>query len=186
MLALASQKFCVSTYRLLKTIQIYLMALGGSQCLAAMGTFFPAWIRHGYCFFFGLSWLLWFIQHVDDGMAFDLDKARTEMRWALMVAAQEMMGLQATTKKSIQLTKKAEHVGVFWTPHGICIGDTALNFLIEVMGVISGGKGQLQRLREVINASVSTFEFSPTEKLHLNNQIMAQLNENMEPTTLLL
>ena len=179
MLALASQKFRVSTCRLLKAIQIYLMALGGSQGLAAMGTFFPAWVRHGYSFFFGLSWLLWIIQHVDNGMAFGPDEARTEMRWTLMVAAQEMMRLQATTKQSFQLAQKAEHVGMFCTPQGICIGDKALNFLIEVMGVIPGGVRQLQRLRGVINASVSAFEFSPAEKLHLNNEIMAQLNENI-------
>ena len=71
-------------------------------------------------------------------MAFGPDEARTEMRWALMVATQEIMGLQATTKQSFQLTQKAEHVGMFWTLHGICIGDKALNFLIEVVDVILG------------------------------------------------
>ena len=179
MLALESQKFCVSTCRLLRSIVIYLMALGGSQGLAAMGTFFPAWVRHGYCFFFGMSWLLWFIQHVDDGMSFGPDEARTEMRWALMVASQEMMGLMATTKQTFKLTQKAEHVGMFWTPKGICIGDKALNFLIEVMGVVPGGVRQLQRLRGVINASISAFEFNSDEKLHLNNEIMAHLNDNI-------
>ena len=97
-----------------------------------MGTFFPAWVRHGYCFFFGLSWLLWFIQHVDDDMVFGPDEVRTEMRWALMVASQEMVGLQATTKQSFRLIQKAEHVGMFWTRQGICTGDKALNFLVEV------------------------------------------------------
>ena len=139
-----------------------------------MCTFFPAWVRHRYCFFFGLSWMLWFIQHVDDGMAFGPDETRTETRWALMVAAQEMMGLQATTKRSLQLTQKAEHVGMFWTPHGICIGDKALNFLMEVMGVIPGGVRQLQRLRGVIKKCSAHLR-----KLHLNNQILAHLNGNI-------
>ena len=68
---------------------------------------------------------------------------------------------------------------MFWTPHGIWIGKKALNFLIEVMGVIPGGVRQLQRLRGVINASMIAFEFSPSEKQHLNNEIMAHLNENI-------
>ena len=56
-----------------------MMALGGSRGLAAIGTFFPAWVRHGYRFFFGLSWLLWFIQHVDDGMAFAQTKSAQKL-----------------------------------------------------------------------------------------------------------
>eukprot|EP00658_Telonema_sp_P-2_P043927 TRINITY_DN3179_c0_g2_i13.p1 TRINITY_DN3179_c0_g2~~TRINITY_DN3179_c0_g2_i13.p1 ORF type:complete len:125 (+),score=1.39 TRINITY_DN3179_c0_g2_i13:383-757(+) len=78
--------------------------------------FFPAWLRYGYCFFFGVSWLHWWLQFIDDGLAHAPDETRCELRYHLMVVSQEYMGLHTSPKMTKQVPAlEVEHVGLTWT-----------------------------------------------------------------------
>jgi hypothetical protein len=175
LIAEQSRKYCVMMCRLFGSKLIILMALCGTQGLAPMGTFYPVWVRGGYCFFFGLAWTRWWIQHVDDGLAHGPDEARCQLRWELMVASQQVMGITSSKKQTYNVDTYANHVGLRFSQNGIQISDEVVETIIEVLQQRPKGLKEAQRLRGVIMSSSTAFHFEPDEKLKFS-QIMEPIN----------
>jgi hypothetical protein len=175
LIAEESRKYCVMMCRLFGDDLVILMALCGTQGLAPMGTFYPVWVRGGYCFFFGLAWMQWWIQHVDDGLAHGPDEARCQLRWELMVASQHVMGITASKKQAYSVDTFANHVGLRFSQNGIQISDEVVETIIEVLQQRPKGLKEAQRLRGVIMSSSTAFHFEPDEKLTFS-QIMEPIN----------
>lgn len=79
-------------------------------------------------------------------------------------------------------TYSAEHMGLIWTPEGVCIGDSdkSVNLLLEIMKRVPSTLKGAQKLRGCIEASSGAFQFNADEKLYYKNQIMAPINENIK------
>jgi len=168
---------CVSKARILRRIITLLRAKRGSQGLAAMGTFFPAWSNHGNTFFVGTAWLHWWLEHVDDVLVFAPNDDRCQLRWEIMSCVKQLMGLTCSDKMiEVAPSFSAEHVGFLWTPKGHCIGDKAVTFLSKMLTVRPKGGVEAMRLRGCIDQSMSAFDWS-SEETNYSLILLAPLND---------
>lgn len=132
-----TKRMCVSRSRLAMKYKYLLQAECGTQGVAAMGTFFPAWMDYGYKVCIGEAWVRWMIQHVDDGLAHGPSEERCQVRWEIMVGCQDLMGLkESPTHVSSSLKCQEEHVGMLWTPEGVCITDSAVEYIQEMLKAV--------------------------------------------------
>jgi hypothetical protein len=165
--------------RLARRIEFVLRCLCGSQGQAAMGTFYPAWSAYGNCFFVGMAWMQWWIEHIDDVLCHATDSLRCQLRFEIMYCIKQMMGLPATLKyDNVQAlpTPKEEHVGFLWTPAGHCIGDKSMDFLCKLLAKPPKGGQECLRLRGSLNQCLTAFDWS-TAETHFTLNIMKPLND---------
>ena len=174
-----SKHYSVCKARLIRKMVFLLQCQCGSQGSAPMGTFYPAWSNYGNCFFIGTAWLQWWLEHVDDVLVHAASQERCQLRFEIMFAIKQAIGLPATEKYdaiNAACTSKEEHVGFLWTPQGHCIGDKSLHFLMELLSQTPGGGVQAMRLRDSINQCISAFEWTVEER-HYILLIMGPIND---------
>ena len=192
-----SIKYCVSKYRSAKGKERLIQAIGGDQGVSAMAPFYTPWIRSGYNRFFYQAWWNgsiadlcaapeqpWWENFQDDSIIISCEGAKLDcqVKLFLMATVSRLVGQEVSPKMALTVCKEALFCGLIWTLRGITIGETAVDYILEVLLKQPAGIKQARMLRGVIVQARSTFEFTAGE-LTMFGQLVAAVTAVIDTHT---
>ena len=183
-----SVKYCVSKYRSAKGKERLIQAIGGDQGVSAMALFYTLWVRSGYNHFFHQAWWNgstadpcaapehpWWENFQDDAIIISIEEAKLdcEVKLFLMATVSRLMGQEVSPKMALTVCKEVLFCGLIWTLRGITIGETAVDYILEVLLKQPAGIKQARMLRGVIVQARSAFEFTTGELIKFGQLVAA-------------
>ena len=183
-----SRMLCVSKYRSAKGRERLIQAIGGDQGVSAMALFYTLWVRSGYNHFFHEAWWKgstpdpcaaaeppWWENFQDDAIILSIEEAKLdcEVKLFLMATVSRLMGQEVSPKITLTVCKEVLFTGLIWTLRGITIGETAVNYILDVLLKQPAGIKQARMLRGVIVQARSAFEFTQGEMIRFGQLVAA-------------